>query len=266
MYKMIVVDLDGTLLNKNGKVSNKTKKYLKKLKQKGFLITIATGRIYASILNATDGAEFANYIISDTGASIYDNLNNKILFKSTIPETTVIKFFKHYTSECRCIEFCNKYKIYRYSDEIKNNVFTETIIDKKYILDNCKNASHISILMNNNDDVITLYNKIKNEMSELDVILMQDSFSDKKWIETLPKGCSKYNSIKMLANYLNISNNEIITFGDGLNDIEMLKKCGHGVALKNALPEVKKVANDITKYDNNNNGIAKYLKKYLKHN
>lgn len=263
MYKMIVIDLDGTILNEQRRVSKSTKEYLKMLKNNGYIITIATGRIYASALNATDGAEFANYVISDTGTCVYDNSNAKAIFKNTISENTVIKFFKYYDEQCRYIDFCDKNTIYKYSDEIENSTVVKTVKDKEYILNNCTDVSHISIAMKNNEAVINLYNKMKNEIPELDIIIMQDSFSDRKWIETMPKGCSKYNSIKALANYLNISNDEIISFGDGLNDIEMLQKCGYSVALANALPEVKKVANDITIYDHNNDGVIEYLKEHL---
>lgn len=263
MYKMIVIDLDGTILNEQRRVSKSTKEYLKMLKNNGYIITIATGRIYASALNATDGAKFANYVISDTGTCVYDTSNAKAIFKNTISENTVIKFFKYYDEQCRYIDFCDKNTIYKYSDEIENSTVVKTVKDKEYILNNCTDVSHISIAMKNNEAAINLYNKMKNEIPELDIIIMQDSFSDRKWIETMPKGCSKYNSIKALANYLNISNDEIIAFGDGLNDIEMLQKCGYSVALANALPEVKKVANDITIYDHNNDGVIEYLKEHL---
>lgn len=68
---------------------------------------------------------------------------------------------------------------------------------------------------------------------------------------------------KKLADFLKISNENIIAFGDGLNDTEMLKKCGTGIALKNALPEVKDVADDITKYDHNHEGVIRYLTENL---
>ena len=79
MKKMIVVDLDGTLLNENKQVSENSIRYLKKLKEEGYVITIATGRIFTSILKATNNALFANYIITDTGASCYDT-NHKVIF------------------------------------------------------------------------------------------------------------------------------------------------------------------------------------------
>ena len=66
--KLIVMDLDGTLLNEEGIVTQKTKEYLGKLKKEGYVIAIATGRILKSALIATEGAEFANYIVADAGA------------------------------------------------------------------------------------------------------------------------------------------------------------------------------------------------------
>ena len=74
--KMIVTDLDGTLLDTNKKCSSRTKEYLQKLKNEGKIIVIATGRVLKSAIEVTDGAVFADYIISNSGGMIYD-LKNK---------------------------------------------------------------------------------------------------------------------------------------------------------------------------------------------
>lgn len=263
MIKMIIFDLDGTLLNDKRRVSDKTKEYLSFLKSKGYIITIATGRIYASALNATDGADFANYVISDTGSCAYNTLNGNPIFKNTINNEIAKKIFNYYDDNCKFINICDKYMIYKYSDEVENSKVIETTKDKEYILNKCKEISHITISLKSNEAVIGLYNRLLKEIPEVDPIVMQDSFSDRKWIEILPKGCSKYNGIKQLIELLNISNDEIMSFGDGLNDIEMLKKCGYGVALFNALPEVKEVADAVTNYDYNNDGVIKYLMENL---
>ena len=263
MVKMIVVDLDGTILNSDRKVSNLTKNYLKKLKDKGYIITIATGRIYASALKATDGADFANYIISDTGSCVYDRKESNVVFSNYIDSEIAKKMFDYYSDSCRYIDICNKNTIYKYSDEIENSDVVKTIKDKDYIIDNCKNISHITISMKSNEAVMNVYNRLVTEFRELKIIIMQDSFSERKWIEMMSKGSSKYNRIRDLANYLNISNDEIMAFGDGLNDIEMLENCGYGVALENALPEVKEKANDITTFDHNNDGVINYLREHL---
>lgn len=263
MIKMIVIDLDGTVLNSDGKLLKDTKKYLKELKDKGYIIVIATGRIYASSLYATDGAEFANYIISDTGSCCFDLKTSDSIFINTIEKKDAMKIFKYYNDDCRYIKICDKNIIYKYSDEVDEYFFTKTTKDFNYILNNCEYISHISIGMKNNSEVNNLSKILKENIQELGIEVLQDSFSNVKWIEIMPKGCSKYNAIKILSKYLNINNDEIIAFGDSLNDIEMLKKCGQGVALKNALQEVKDAADEVTIYDHNNDGVIKYLKSYL---
>lgn len=119
LIKMIVVDLDGTLLNDNRKISDKTKEYLNILKSKGYIITIATGRIYASALEVTDGATFANYIISDTGSCAYNTLNDDQIFKHTISCELAKKIFNCYDDNFEYIDICDKYKYYKYYDKME---------------------------------------------------------------------------------------------------------------------------------------------------
>ena len=119
MVKMIVVDLDGTILNSNRKISALTKNYLKELKNKGYIITIATGRIYASALKAADGCDFASYIISDTGSCVYDRNKSDVVFSNYINQEIAQKIFDYYSDDCRYIDFCDKDTIYKYSDEIE---------------------------------------------------------------------------------------------------------------------------------------------------
>ena len=92
---------------------------------------------------------------------------------------------------------------------------------------------------------------------------MQDSFNDVQWIELFNKGTGKYNGINRVAQIENIKNENIIAFGDGLNDIDMIEKCGVGVAMKNALIDVKQKANFITDKSNSEDGIIDFLEKYL---
>lgn len=263
MFKMIATDLDGTLLNKSRKVSEQTKQYLMKLKEQGYIIVIATGRIYTSILDATDGALFANYLISDTGACVYKS-NGAPIFQHLISRNCVERIFNYYNSNCRFIDICDKNMIYKYSKtEVENTSFVKTVTEKEEILRNNLEVSHISVVMNTNEQVLELYSKLVEDFKELEILVMQDSFKDNKWIEMTAKGCSKYNAIKELIHYLGISNDEVIAFGDGRNDIDMIENCGFGVALANALPEVKKVAKDITLFENHEDGVIHYLESMI---
>jgi len=260
---MIVLDLDGTLLNSERSISKATRDYLKKLKEKGYIITIATGRIYESVNDILQGFDFVNYVITDTGASCYDVCNEQTIFNHPIPLDTVKKFQKFYNDNCVYIDICDKHTIYKYSDMVGNEYFIDYTKDWNYIFNHCKEIAHVALYMKTNEQVMETYTELKKIITELDIHIMQDSFSDRKWIETIKKGCSKYNAILKLANYLNINNSEIIAFGDGLNDIDMLKKCGIGVALSNALPEVKKNADFVTALDHNHDGVIEFLGWYL---
>ena len=145
MVKMIVLDLDGTLLNSEKKVSEISKKYLKKLKDLGYIIVIASGRIYESVNNALDGFEYVNYIITDTGASCYDVRNGSTIFNNLMSIETAKKFKKYYNENCIFIDVCDKHTIYKYSDYKENYYFIDTTKDWDYIFNNCKEISHISV-------------------------------------------------------------------------------------------------------------------------
>ena len=101
--KLIALDLDGTLLNNDGIVSDATKSHLQKLKEKGHIITIATGRILNRALVGTDGAEFANYIVSDAGAAVFknDRINKKWeeVYVETLPKDIVQNITSYYNKD-----------------------------------------------------------------------------------------------------------------------------------------------------------------------
>lgn len=268
MIKMIVVDLDGTILDDDKKVPPTTKQYLTKLKNNGYIITIATGRILSSALNATDQAEFANYIITDNGSCVYKADTKELIYGNYLREQVADYCFNYYNDYCHYIDFCDKDKIYKYSDNPVYDKTMDNIIDntkdKQYILNNCKNITHISMSIKNNNKILEIYNDILNKFKEeIEIIIMKDSFDPDKWFDIMSIGSSKYNMVSKLATYLNINNSEIIAFGDGINDIEMIKNCGKGIALINALEEVKNVSDDITKFDNNHDGVINYLKEFL---
>lgn len=107
--KLIAMDLDGTLLNSSKRVSDKTKEYLKKLKDDGHIIVIATGRILSSAIDVTDGACFANYVIGDAGGVVYDMKNNNIIFKNIISKETVNQICLLYNDDVEYIEMGDLY-------------------------------------------------------------------------------------------------------------------------------------------------------------
>ena len=261
MKKMIVMDLDGTLLDVNKKISLQTKEYLLELKNKGFIIVIATGRILNSVISVTEGAEFANYIISNAGGLIYDNSAKKVIYKNVINKDIVSKICSLYSDDINCIELSDIYYYNRYTNKnITEDRFTKKINNlDEYI----KNNEVISMTIGINNNIDSIYEYVLNNYKEVRSYIISVSFNhDIKNIEVVGLDVNKFNAIKKIANIENIEISNIITFGDSENDIEMIKNSGLGVAMKNAVEEVKKVSKYITK-SNNENGIFEFLKQYL---
>lgn len=260
--KMIVVDLDGTLLNINSRCTRNTKKYLSKLKDAGYIIVINTGRVLKSAIDITDGAEFANYIIASAGALIYDMDNKKIIYKKSISKIDTKRIIDIYNKDIDYINLCDLYYHNRYMGNNSINIWSDKQINNiNNFLSNSDDIYHITVKLKDNSLVNKYYNKLKND--SLNIIVMQDSFTNRKWLEIFNKDVSKYKVISILSKINHISNENIIAFGDGLNDIDMISMCGVGVAMFNALKEVKDVSNYIT-LSHNEDGVIYFLKKYLK--
>lgn len=260
--KMIVTDLDGTLLDIKKVCSNRTKEYLQKLKNEGKIVVIATGRVLNSAIKITGGATFANYIISNTGSIIYDVENKKEIFRANISKEDVNKICSLYNEKFEYIDICDSmhYNRYTNSDNTRNILCVEKIKDKENFLATCEKVVHIIISTKKNEDIEEVISIIKSEIPYLDIKIMQDSFANKKYIEIYEPNLSKYKGIQKIAQIEGIENKDIIAFGDSLNDIDMIKNCGIGVAMGNSLERIKEIAN-YTTISHNENGVVEFLKK-----
>ncbi len=261
MYKMIVTDLDGTLLDKNKNVSETSKKYLKELKDKGYIICVDTGRTLGRASYALGGFDYVNYIIGNNGTYIYDVCNDKNLYESTINAKDIKELFIKYLDEYEVFEINSYENILSYRSRTRNiEPYVEKIDNKDEYFDKINEVYNVTIRFENEDMVNVFLENLKNNYKDISFFIMQDSFSNKKWITLINKKDNKFNGICILKDILNINNNDIIAFGDGLNDVVMIENVGFGVAMKNALIDVKNNAKDVTMEDNNNDGVINYLK------
>ena len=146
--KLIAIDLDGTLLNSDGIVSEVTKSHLQKLKEKGYIITIATGRILNRALVGTDGAEFTNYIVSDAGAAVFKN--NEInkeweeVYAHGLSKDIAKNISSYYDKDkFITINICDRNKIHHYDQTVNITEF----------LENINEIIHVSVSFINNEFV-----------------------------------------------------------------------------------------------------------------
>ncbi|MBE6149473.1 MAG: HAD family phosphatase [Firmicutes bacterium] len=260
--KLIAIDLDGTLLTDDKKITEETKDYLMSLKKMGYIIVIATGRNLKSAYFVTDGAPFAHCIISSSGASVFDNLNKKLLKEEALPLDKVCDISKLYNDNIKYIEFNDMEFHNIFGKDIKESEVVNEVVDMDEFLKDKNDILQLAIAFNDDEIATKTNDYIKNNIDGLNPYTARCTYSEHLYIEVLKEGVSKYSAISYLARLCGISNDNIIAIGDSENDLTMVKNSGVGVAMKNAVSELKQVAKYVTK-SNNDNGVIEFLKLYL---
>lgn len=259
--KLIAFDLDGTLLNAEHQLSKKTIEAVNKVREKGVKVLIATGRMYCSAAPYADQLGIIEPLISYNGALVVDPLNEKQLFHEPIP----FEIAKKITEKIEK----NDYHLQLYIDDklyvSQTNEYTDRYIDisgiKADAVGNLLNfldtePTKMLIIEEDEDRLVEIKNFLIENFSEQ----IELSSSYYSFVEITKKDISKAVPLKNIAADLGIKQEEIMAFGDGLNDLKMIEWAGRGVAMQNAHPELQEHADD-TAPDHDELGIARYLKK-----
>ena len=265
---LIGIDLDGTLLNKKSRLSFSTISYLKKISKQGHIIVLCTGRPLRAMLPYYKILKLNTPVICYNGGRVF-NPNDK-----NFPSIT------HSFSKADIKDIINTIGL----DKI-DNIMCE-VDDKAWVYNHDEKIEEI--LWHNNISLI--YGDLNNTLNENPITFLifstnkeckkilskhiKESYPNLKYrfwngylenfSEIFDKHISKYNALKKVAQYYSIPLKNIITFGDGENDIDMISKANYGFAMKNAADNIKKKAKYITTKDNDNDGVIFELKKILK--
>ena len=273
-YKMICIDMDGTLLNSKKKLSEVNKLALKKAYDNGVHIIICTGRNSKSALYFANKIGIKSAIIVNNGAIVIDEDSEVLIFKEALEKEQCQKILELSKKYKTIPNFHSLGKIYLNSKFRKfiNNIFFNRKVPEKYKIE--------SIYLNEEKAWSSLFDekkevfgkcimldpsreKLKKLQGELDKTnLFEITYSGKYCLEINSKGVSKGRAVKILGEHYGIKQEEIICIGDNGNDISMIKYAGLGVAMKNGTEEVKKIADYITD-TNDNNGVAKVVEKFI---
>ena len=270
MYKLVATDMDGTLLNSHGELSEENIKALRQAIDKGVKIVFTTGRGIRAItkfINALGFNEREEYVITNNGVSLY---NSKTL------ECLKVNALKGQDLKFLCelgLEFGAKIHVYDYPSEgcviLEENEFAAferkhigmpVFIEPDFCLNIIKdNRQAFKVLYLGSEELLDdIQNKIPKYIYEKFAVVRSLPIV----LEIFNKDCNKGNAVRDLGKMLNISKDEIIAIGDQQNDFEMIKFAGMGVAMGNAIGILKEVANYITD-TNDNNGVAKVINKFV---
>ena len=259
-YKILVLDVDGTLLTNDKEISKRTLAALLKVQQMGVRIVLASGRPTYGLMPLAKKLELGNYggfILSYNGGQIIDALNGEVLFERRInPE--MIPYIEKKAKK-------NGFTLFTYHDD---TIITNTL-DNVHVLDEAKLnnlnvvlESYLSaaidfapckcMLVSDDEEALTsLENHWKRQLNgALDVFRSEDYF-----LEVVPCGIDKANTLGALLEKLNVKRDEVMAIGDGVCDVTMIQLAGMGVAMGHSRDSVKVCADYVTT-SNEEDGVA----------
>lgn len=266
-YRAIALDLDGTLTNHDKVVTPKTLEALLQAEAEGVVIILASGRPTYGIEPVAECLELdkrGGYILSYNGGNIVNAKTGEKLFAQFLPDE-VIPILYRYAKEKNhaLLGYAGNEIITEMPDD--QYVKEESRINKMNIrkVENLFEAlePHPTKLLMTGDPADML--KAENELSEILGDRMDIFRSAPFFLELVPKGIDKAKSLLRLLSKINLTPADMIAFGDGYNDLSMLKLAGMGVAMQNAAPEVRAEADYIT-LSNEEDGVAAALEHFCK--
>ncbi len=267
MIKLVAIDLDGTLLDSKKEISSRNKAVLAQAKAAGVKVVLCTGRPLAAIegyletLNLRDNGD---YSITFNGGLVQKNDTGEIIEKNPMPLEDIHVLYG--LAETLNVPL----------DILSDGIVLQLPVSKEYTslysqLNNLLTFEPVELV-----DLTAerIYNKavvaIDEDYLDEQIKKIPSEFYDKyeviktrsNLLEFMPKGITKAYGISLLAKDLAIEQEEIMTIGDEENDLPMIEYAGLGVAMENAVPRVKELADVITD-TNDNDGVAKAVEKFV---
>lgn len=267
MIKEIVFcDIDGTLKNSKGIITERNKQAISKLENINVAFVLCSGRTRQHVEKVALEVNASQYIISSNGSDVYDFKNKVEILKNTINPKLAIKLYNYCNQpntriliKCGANNYINKpFEAEVEAKIISTNAEIEKIAHDGILQINvmCNDLNTIKkcIAKTNKYDELAIPNKSK---SLYDSVLKQSSGKE-YYFDITNKTCSKGDGIQKLVDYLNLSLDKTISIGDSGNDITMFDKSQIDVAVGNSITDLKNVA-DVVTASNNESGVAAFL-------
>lgn len=263
-YKMLVLDLDDTLLRDDYSISDRNRRMLIKAQEKGVKVVLASGRPTPAMTQYIETLQldkYDSYLISFNGGTITSVRDNEVIFEQSLTKDE-IHSLHDFSKE-------NDLHIITYSDK---GVISET--DSEYIdvevkltglphhkvpcfKSEVQSSAVKCILLENPDYLKEMEAKLKAERSDLSVARSKPFF-----LEVMPQGIDKAASLELLANMLGIEQSEVIAVGNAGNDLSMVEYAGLGIWVDNVTPELRERA-DVIVASNMDDGVAEVVERFI---
>lgn len=262
--RLVAIDLDDTLLDSGLKISPECVRVIREARQKGVLITLSTGRMYASALPYANQLEIDVPLITYQGAWVKKSSSGEVLYYKPVPDdmaVEVMKYFEsagvHYHSYFQdelCMEVLSEEgqfyaRLAGVKPKIVKNLAAE--LDKA-------DAFKIMAVTDNDKMIFRMENDLKDRYGDL----LHITRSKPYFLEVMHKEADKGKALRVVAEHYGVNRKEVMAIGDSFNDIAMLEWAGVGVAMANAFDTVKDAADFVTT-GNDEEGVAEAIKRFV---
>ena len=232
--RLMAFDLDGTLLNAAKELTPRNRSALERAADKGIQIVPTTGRLFQAIPEEIRAFPFLRYAITINGAAVFDTLTGDNLYRAEIPLENAIGIMS-YLDQFPVIYDC-------YKDNGGIRTMRKPVPElKEFLLQQGGSVQKIQLFSTDPALRTALLKELPLRFDGLSV-----SSSVERNVEINHKDANKGAALMGLASRLGLTRSQVMSFGDGLNDISMIREAGVGVAMQNAVEEVKSAADLIT--------------------
>ncbi len=282
MIKLVASDLDGTIIGRDNNIAQTNLKAINDINNKNIDFVICTGKTYP-IIKGMFSKFNASYGIFGNGNQIINLKTGEEIYKKLLSSSDVDK----------CIDIARKYNLHVHvyteneiiteslkfmdlrnfklqEDNYYDNSLEITVIDDlKYYL-SFNNIEPCKLIISSETDLSDIKEEILDSLNvSVTTIRKYGEYKDTvinkeyEYLDVSPKGINKSTALNILGNHLKINSNEIMAVGDNLNDLDMVKNSGIGVAVANAYDELKQVAKYTTKNSVEKGGFAEAVYKFI---
>lgn len=289
MYKLVAIDLDGTLLNSYGEVSQGTKESIKKAIDNGVEVVLASGRPISSVEDLANELNANHYLISGNGAIVYDISKKEIVYDKFLDKEQVLNiikiceensiYYNIYTENDVLTKSLNYNTLFYYSENTHKQEEKRTNIniltDVYEYVKRAEDERYLKITICDQSQIVfnSIIKKIKTipNIDILDVAHMSKKII-KSGTEDIPveycyteitnQNVNKWTALEYIIKEINITKEEVVGIGDNINDKEMIENAGLGVAMGNSTQIIKEIAK-IEVATNNDEGVKEVFDKYI---
>ena len=267
-YRLIAMDMDGTLLTSDKKILPETLRDLTRVADKGVHLTYATGRALVEMKEYLGITPMIRYAICYSGAIIYDCLKKEVIYRKEVPSDHFEKIIEVADKYDAMLTFLTENESIVSSADINHMADFHMGVYQSMYLKVTRQVESMASESRNHDSITKINIYFRNQedrqhgYQELKDLPLTFALAEESSLEMNAEGVSKGAALKTLSSLLNIPIEETMAIGDADNDRNMLTTAGISIVMMNAREDIKRLANFVTK-DSDHNGVGFAIREYF---